>query len=86
MRNLAFPYTEEDAKWFLEHQNKLHPNIPPYYSTMYLDGFEPWQIMIAQKKKFFTDYLDRLAAYEEAKSDPLDDVRLTFKSEVKIKK
>lgn len=25
-------------------------NIPEYYDTMYLDGFEPWQIMAAAHK------------------------------------
>lgn len=41
----------------------LHRDIPDYYPTMYLDGYEPWQIKVA-----FDRQTDReLAAYYEAK-------------------
>ena len=86
MRNPAYPYTAEQAKMFQKHLNKQHPRIPAYYNTMYLDGFKPWEIMIATKKQFWESYLERLAAYEASQRDPLDDVRLTVKSEVRIKK
>ena len=26
-------------------------HIPEYYDWMYLDGFEPWQIMVASRKR-----------------------------------
>lgn len=28
-----------------------YENLPEYYDTMYLDGFEPWQIWAASMKK-----------------------------------
>ena len=31
----------------LEQHNR---RIPDYYSTMYLDGFEPWEVMHAAKR------------------------------------
>ena len=36
-------------------------HIPEYYDTMYLDGFEPWQIMASAHKTM----LDRLIPEDE---------------------
>lgn len=30
--------------------DELHKDIPEYYPTMYLDGFQPWQILVAARK------------------------------------
>lgn len=54
--------------------NKIYEDLPEYYPTMYLDGYTPEQIMMAQRKKI-------LKAYAEKES--VDEVNIT--SEVKLK-
>ena len=46
--------------------------LPEYYDTMYLDGFEPWQIMAAAHKSM----IDNL--------QPIDD-EININSEVDVK-
>ena len=40
-------------------------NLPEYYDSMYLDGYEPWQIMAAAHKTM----IDRLDNGEEIQID-----------------
>lgn len=47
-------------------------NIPEYYDTMYLDGFEPWQIMEAAHKTM----IQRLRSKDE---------EISIRSEVIVK-
>ena len=47
-------------------------NIPEYYDTMYLDGFEPWQIMATAHKTM----IQRL--------NPVDE-EISISSEVNVK-
>lgn len=34
-------------------------NLPDYYDTMYLDGFEPWQILDAHRKTMINQITER---------------------------
>lgn len=34
-------------------------NLPDYYDTMYLDGFEPWQILDAHHKTMINQITER---------------------------
>ena len=34
-------------------------NLPDYYPTMYLDGYEPWQIMQAHRDKLYREYQEQ---------------------------
>ena len=51
--------------------------IPEYYPTMYLDGYQPEQILHAAHRKVYQDYVER----KEAAQIPT----LNIKSVVKIK-
>ena len=42
-------------------KSDYYDNLPEYYDTMYLDGFEPWQIMSSAHKTM----LDRLIPEDE---------------------
>ena len=61
--------------------------IPDYYDGMYLDGYEPWQILHAAHKKMRKAYYARQevakAAGEEINVDDLFNIKII--SEVKIK-
>lgn len=52
----------------------LNRNIPSYYKTMYLDGFEPWQILEAKRQEMRSRFFDDGEDYE-----------VHFTSEIKIK-
>ncbi len=52
--------------------------VPDYYPTMYLDGYEPWEILNAVHKTMYKQYQER----EEAKPD-WDNIKIT--SEVRVK-
>ena len=59
-----------------------HRKIPDYYDTMYLDGFEPWEIQVAIRKKH------RLLAEEQRKKrEELENQfnYINITSEIKIK-
>ena len=36
--------------------------IPEYYDTMYLDGYTPYEILHATRKKMYREYQERQAA------------------------
>ena len=36
--------------------------IPEYYDTMYLDGYTPYEILYATRKKMHCEYQEREAA------------------------
>ena len=54
-------------------------HIPEYYDTMYLDGYTPYEILYAARKKMHREYQEREAAKREAIIPTLN-----FKSVVKI--
>ncbi len=61
-------------------------HIPEYYDNMYLDGYEPWEIMVANRKRMMRMYDEYLAKKEAHKEEAeVMDYTLHFKSEVKIK-
>lgn len=54
-------------------------NLPEYYKGMYLDGFEPWQILEASHRSMRRRYQaqrDRLA----------EDYTINIKTEMKVRK
>ncbi len=57
-------------------------HIPEYYDTMYQDGFQPWEIMVANRKRMLRIYEEQKAIKEESESL---DYTLHLKSEVRIK-
>ena len=60
---------------------KLNRPLPDYYPTMFMDGYEPWQILAAAHKK-------ALATAAKAAEQPAaaEDYNLHITSEVKVKK
>lgn len=38
--------------------NQLYEDLPEYYPTMYLDGFTPEQILMAQRKSMLKESQD----------------------------
>ena len=42
----------------LEQHNR---RIPDYYPTMYLDGFEPWEVMYAAERQMYRQIQERKA-------------------------
>ena len=52
--------------------------IPEYYDTMYLDGYTPYEILYATRKKMFREYQER-----EAERDTIIPT-INFKSTVKV--
>ena len=42
----------------LEQHNR---RIPGYYPTMYLDGFEPWEVMHVAKRQMYREIQERKA-------------------------
>ena len=46
--------------------------IPEYYDTMYMDGYEPWEIMEAVHKR-----MRRIVAAREAEDNSVSEVKIT---------
>ena len=63
--------------------------IPEYYDTMYLDGYTPYEILYATRKKMNREYQEReavaLRAKEEAERDTIIPT-INFSSTVKVRK
>ena len=57
--------------------------IPEYYDTMYLDGYTPYEILHAARKKMFREYQEREAAKQEAERDTIIPT-INFKSTVRV--
>ena len=54
--------------------------IPEYSNTMYLDGYEPWEILAAAHKKILAT-----APKAEERKPAAEDYNLNITSEVKVK-
>ncbi len=54
--------------------------VPDYYPTMYLDGYEPWEILNAVHKTMYKQYQERTEAEAE---DTFGDIKIT--SEVRVR-
>ena len=46
--------------------------IPEYYDTMYMDGYEPWEIMEAVHKRML-----RMVKEREAEKNRVDEIKIT---------
>lgn len=46
--------------------------IPEYYDTMYMDGYEPWEIMEAVHKRML-----RMAKEREVEKNRVDEIKIT---------
>ena len=46
--------------------------IPEYYDTMYMDGYEPWEIMEAAHKRML-----RMVKEREAEKNRVDEIKIT---------
>ena len=58
--------------------------IPEYYPTMYMDGYEPYQILHALRRKMMHDYEAREAAKREAaEANEIPEVKITSKVVIK---
>jgi hypothetical protein len=55
-------------------------NLPEYYDGMYLDGFEPWQIMEAHRRTMSKRFLE-----QRQKQQP-DDYTINFNTNVRIRR
>ena len=51
--------------------------LPDYYPTMFLDGYEPWEILQAAHRTFLKT---------AAEAQPPEDYTVNIKSEVKVMK
>ena len=58
--------------------------LPDYYDGMYLDGYEPWEILEAKHRSMKRAYMERLAA-EQAAAEQSEVWNVKITSEVKIK-
>ena len=62
-------------------------HIPEYYDTMYLDGYTPYEILYATRKKMHREYLERQEAAKRAKQEAESDTAiptLNFRSTVRV--
>lgn len=61
--------------------------IPEYYDTMYLDGYTPYEILHATRKKMYKDYQAREEAKQRDREEQEREVVpvINIKSVVKIK-
>ena len=58
--------------------------IPEYYPTMYMDGYEPYQILHALRRKMMHEYEAREAAKRaEAEANEIPEVKITSKVVIK---
>ena len=62
----------------------LDSKIPDYYPTMYMDGYEPYQIIHAAHRKIIRDHEAREAAKRaEAEENEIPEVKITSKVVIK---
>lgn len=55
-------------------------NLPEYYDGMYLDGFEPWQIMEAFRRTASKRF------WEQRQKQQPDDYTINFNTNVRIRR
>jgi starvation-inducible outer membrane lipoprotein len=64
----------------------LQNNLPDYYPSMYLDGYEPWQIMQAAHTTMIKQWKEREAAKESTQKEAELEQQVNIKAEIKVKK
>ena len=52
--------------------NHYFRDVPDYYDTMYMDGYEPWEILEAVHKS-----MRRMLAEREAEKNSVNEVKIT---------
>ena len=60
--------------------------LPDYYPTMYLDGYEPWQIMQAHRNTFYRELQEkqeRALAEKELNQYIEEKLKITFDQAMK---
>ena len=60
--------------------------LPDYYPTMYLDGYEPWQIMQAHRNTFYRELQEkqeRALAEKELNQYIEENLKITFDQAMK---
>ena len=63
--------------------------IPEYYDTMYLDGYTPYEILYATRKKMHREYQEQEAAAQRVKEDAERNTiipTINFNSTVRVRK
>ena len=62
-------------------RNPYSRSISDYYDTMFMDGYEPWEILAAAHKKMLAAAAER----QTQPAQPLEDYNVNVVSEVKVK-
>ena len=57
--------------------------IPEHYRWMYLDGYTPYEILHATRKKMYREYQEREEAKQQAQEESIIPT-LNFKSTVRV--
>jgi ribulose kinase len=66
------PRVRKKEEYTMENILRRKRPIPEYYDPMYLDGYEPWEIMEAVHKK-----MRRMIAEREAEDNSVSEVKIT---------
>lgn len=64
-------------------RNPYRRELPEYTNTMFMEGYEPWEILAAAHKKIFAT---AAKAAETPAPQPPEDYNINITSEVKVKK
>ena len=63
--------------------DKMRPRpLPDYYSTMYLDGYKPWEILEAAHRTLYKQAMERKEEHAAAQQS---DVPMNVKFNVEVK-
>ena len=54
--------------------NYYENDVPEYYSTMWIDGYSPEQILMAQRKSMYEDYYGQ-NVYSQMMSSQIDAIK-----------
>ena len=72
-------------------KSDYYDNLPEYYDTMYLDGFEPWQILEASHRTMMKRIAERQRQQEHEQllkqlQEKEDEYTVNINSKVSVKK
>ena len=68
-------------------QDYAYRNVPEYYPDMWRDGYTPYEMLYATRKKMFREYQERQAAAQRVKEEAERDSvipTINFKTNVRI--
>ena len=66
------PRVRKKEEYTMENILRRKRPIPEYYDTMYMDGYEPWEIMEAVHKR-----MRRIVAEREVEDNSVSEVKIT---------